>query len=114
MLGANALPTIYAYDTESGKMIPLETTIVSNKATAEVSELSTFVLLDRYVYENQLTWVDTWGVDGTVYSNIEIVFVIDDSGSMTSYDRNNQRLTVARDLINQLPEGAKIGIVKFH
>ena len=114
MLGANALPTIYAYDTESGKMIPLETTIVGNKATAEVSELSTFVLLDRYVYENQLTWVDTWGVDGTVYSNIEIVFVIDDSGSMTSYDRNNQRLTVARDLINQLPEGAKIGIVKFH
>ena len=114
MLGSNALPTIYAYDTASGKMVPLETTIVGNKATAEVSELSTFVLLDRYVYENELTWVDTWGVDGTVYSNIEIVFVIDDSGSMTSYDRSNQRLTVARDLIDQLPEGAKIGIVKFH
>ena len=112
-LGANALPTIYSYDTETGRMTPLATDIVGNKASATVNELKTFVLLDRNVYEKQLAWLDVWGIDGTVYSSIEIVFVIDDSGSMTSYDRYNQRLTVARNLIDMLPEGSKIGIIKF-
>lgn len=112
-LGSNSLPTIYSYDVEKGKMTPLVTTIVGNKATTDVTELSTFVLLDRYVFEKQLTWVDTWGVDSSKYTDVEIIFVIDDSGSMTSNDRYYQRLDVARDLIDKLPMGSKIGVVKF-
>lgn len=112
-LPENALPTIYAYDRKSGIMTPLATTIQKDKATAEVSELSTFVLLDRYIYENELKWVDVWGLGEAVRNNIEIVFVIDDSGSMSSNDSSNQRLYVAKDLIDRLPEGSKIGIVKF-
>ena len=113
MLGSNALPTIYAYDKESGRMTPLATTIDGNVATAEVSELSTYVILDRSVYENDLEWVDIWGLDGSAYTSVEIVFVVDDSGSMTSNDGSYKRLSVARDLISQLPDGSKIGVVKF-
>ena len=113
-LAPGALPTIYEYNREKGIMTPLATTVENGKATAEVDDFSTFVLLDRKIYEEELTWVDTWGIEGGSYSNVEIVFVVDDSGSMTSYDRYNQRLDVARDLISQLPSGSKIGIVKFH
>lgn len=112
-LPSTALPTIYAYNRDKGVMTPLETTIENGKATAEVSELATFVLLDRNVYEKELKWVDVWGLGETVSTNVEIVFVIDDSGSMSWNDGSNQRLSVAKDLIDKLPEGSKIGIVKF-
>ena len=112
-LPQTALPTIYAYNRQEGVMRPLETTIQDGKATAEVSELATFVLLDRNVYENELKWVDVWGLGETVSTNVEIVFVIDDSGSMSSNDSSKQRLSVVKDLIDKLPEGSKIGIVKF-
>ena len=117
MLGAGALPTIYSYDTVKGIMTPLDTTIDGNKATAEVSSFATFVLLDRSIYEKELTWVDIWGLDNETYTSIEIVFVIDDSGSMGSVGANNDpknlRLSVSRELIAQLPEGSRIGIVQF-
>ena len=117
-LNSNSLPTIYSYDPVKGKMTPLATTIIGNKATTDVSEFSTFVLLDRYVFEKQLTWVDVWGLDNTTkYNQVEIVFVIDDSGSMgpigANNDPNNIRLSVSRDLVDQLPEGSKIGVVQF-
>ena len=117
MLGAGALPTIYSYDTVKGVMTPLDTTIDGNKATAEVSSFATFVLLDRSIYEKELTWVDIWGLDNEAFTSIEIVFVIDDSGSMgpigANNDPKNLRLSVSRELIAQLPEGSKIGIVQF-
>ena len=117
MLGENALPTIYQYDEETNRMIPLETKFEGNKATADVDELSTFVILDRNVYEQDLQWVDIWGLGGTTYTSIEIVFVIDDSGSMgpvgANYDPNYTRLQVARDLVSKIPDGSKLGIVQF-
>ena len=112
-LAPGALPTIYEYNREKGIMTPLATTVENGKATAEVDDFSTFVLLDRKIYEEELTWVDTWGIEGGSYSSVEIVFVIDDSGSMSWNDGSNKRLSVACDLINKLPEGSKIGIVNF-
>ena len=112
-LAPDALPTIYKYDEKTNQMVPLDTTIDGNKATAEVDELSTFVILDRRVYEQELEWVDIWGLDGKTYTDIEIVFVIDDSGSMSSYDSSFYRLTVANNLIDAMPEGSKIGVVRF-
>ena len=41
------------------------------------------------------------------------VLVIDDSGSMTSNDNYNQRLTVAQELVDKLLDNSKIGVVKF-
>ncbi len=103
---------IYDFDAEKREMKPLTTTVEGNVATAEISELSTYILLDRRVYEEEFKWVDTWETNKS-YSDIEIVFVVDDSGSMTSSDRNNERLTVANDLIDKLPENSKIGVVSF-
>ena len=111
-LSAEAEPTIYSFDPVAKEMKPLPTTVTNGVASTEVEEFATFMLLDRKVFEASRQWVDVWNT-GNTYTDIEIVFVVDDSGSMTSNDGGNVRLTVARDLIDKLPDGSKIGVVQF-
>ena len=117
---------IYDFDAEKREMKPLMTTVEGNVASAEISELSTYILLDRRVYEEEFKWVDTWETNKS-YSELEVVFVIDDSGSLGgdySYnsttktfsggnDPTHERLSVARDFLDKLHSSAKAGIVKF-
>lgn len=114
-LPEDAEPTIYHFNEETQELEPLETTIVNNTASAMVEHFSTYLLIDRTVFEKSFKWEDTWATDGNEnqYQNVEVVFIIDDSGSMQSNDPTNERLTVARNLIDELPEDSKIGIVKF-
>lgn len=112
-LSPDALPTIYAYDKESQTMTPLDTYVSGNQATTVVDEFATYVLLDRKVYEDQLKWVDKWEIGDGKFTSLEIVFVVDDSGSMDWNDPNYERLSVAQDLIYKLPENSKVGIVEF-
>ena len=104
-------PVIYYFNEETQLLEELETTITDNIASAEVTHFSKYILLNRKVYQESFIWQDVWGVTG--YTGVELVLVIDDSGSMTTYDSANQRLTVARNLIDKLPDNSKIGIVKF-
>lgn len=104
-------PVVYYFNEETQLLEALETTVTGNVASAQVSHFSKYILLNRTVYEDAFTWEDVWSTNG--YTGVEIVLVIDDSGSMSSNDRWNQRLTVAQNLIDNLPESSKIGIVKF-
>ncbi len=119
------LPTIYKYGDyvdANGNVIknvlqPLNTTINGNVASAEVDSFGSYILIDRRTYENQLTWYDKWqvgGGSGSGYTNLEIVFVIDDSGSMSSNDRNYERIRVAKEVIATFGDNVDIGIVKFN
>lgn len=112
LLRENADPAIFYFNEETQTLEELETTIIGNVASATVAHFSTYILLDRTVYYGSFTWEDVWETSDT-YSSVEIVLVVDDSGSMTSNDSNHQRLTVAQNLIDKLPEGSKIGVVKF-
>ena len=116
VLQRGATPTIYYVDQENQVLQPLTTTVEDGVATATVEHFSTYVLLDSTVYQGSLTWEDTWDNTGT-YSSVEVVLVVDDSGSMgyagDNLDPENKRLAVARDLIDALPEGTKIGVVWF-
>lgn len=112
ILESGAEPTIFYFNEAEQTLEELETTIVGNVASAVVEHFSTYILIDRKIYYNSFTWEDVWDTEGTFHS-VEIVLVIDDSGSMTSNDRSNQRLTVAQNLIDKLPEDSKIGIVWF-
>lgn len=67
--------------------------------------------MNRKVFQNAFEWQDVWSATG--YTGVEVVLVIDDSGSMTSNDRYNERLTVAKNLVDNLPENSKVGVVKF-
>jgi len=105
-------PVIYYFNETSQVLEALTTTIDGNIASAQVEHFSTYILLDRTIYEGSMTWEDTWETSES-YSSVEIVFVVDDSGSMDSNDSGNQRLIVAQDLIDKLPDGTKVGIVWF-
>lgn len=104
-------PVIYYFNEETQMLEALDTRLEGNIAYAEVTHFSKYVLLNRTVFENAFEWQDVWSTNE--YSGVEVVLVIDDSGSMSSNDRQNQRLTVARDLIDKLPSNSKIGVVGF-
>ena len=106
-------PVVYYFNEADQVLEPLETTVTGNTATAVVTHFSTYILIDRSLFADSFSWQDTWDT-GSTYTAIEIVLVIDDSGSMTSNDKSNQRLTVAQNLIDKLPEASKIGVVRFN
>lgn len=111
-LPEGSTPAIFFFNEVTQTLEELATTIVGNVASAVVEHFSTYVLIDRTVYYDSFQWEDIWSTEGT-YNGLEIVLVIDDSGSMDWNDENNQRLSVAQNLIDNLPENSKIGIVKF-
>ncbi len=104
-------PVIYYFNEEKQLLEELDTTVVGNVASTEVTHFSKYILINRKVYQNSFEWQDVWNTTG--FSGVEVVLVIDDSGSMGSNDRYNQRLTVAQNLIDNLPENSKVGVVKF-
>lgn len=104
-------PIIYYFNEETQTLEELKTKISGNVASAEVEHFSKYILLDRKVYQDSFTWQDVWTTGG--YTDVEVVLVIDDSSSMTSNDKNDKRLAVAKNLIDKLPEGSKIGVISF-
>ena len=115
-LSENADPVIYYFNERTQTLEQLDTTVSGGVATATVEHFSTYILLDRTTYDGSFTWEDVWDSTGT-YSTVEVVLVVDDSGSMGIWgdnnDPDNQRLTVARNMIDKLPDGCKIGVVWF-
>ncbi len=109
----SAKPTIYEYDSEKGTLTPLDTKVIGNSATTIVTEFATFVLIDSQASSNGFAWTDVWDIEETMFSGLEVVFLIDDSGSMKTNDPNYTRLDVVREIVEGLPLGTKIGIAKF-
>ncbi len=104
-------PVIYYFNEETQLLEALETEVNGNVASARTTHFSKYILLNRKVYEDSFEWQDVWDTSG--YKNVEVVLVIDDSGSMSWNDNSNQRLSVSKQLIDKLPQNNKAGIVKF-
>lgn len=118
ILENGADPAIFYFNETNQTLEELDTIVEGNIASAVVEHFSTYILIDRKVYYNSFEWEDVWDTEGEgSYTGVEIVFAIDDSGSMGSVgannDPNNERLSVACDLIDSLPDNSKIGIVWF-
>ena len=104
-------PTIYYYNEEKQRLEALPTTVTDNVATTTVNHFSKYILLNRTVYEESFEWQDVWSTTG--YSDVEVILVIDDSDSMYYNDPLNQRLKVSKNLVDNLPENSRVGIVRF-
>ena len=104
-------PVLMYFNTKTNQVEPIEVSVSGNEVTANITEYGSYVLVDRKVFEEKGQWRDVF--DSGKYSSIEIVFVVDDSGSMSSNDGSYKRLSVAIDLINNLPADAKVGVVLF-
>ncbi len=107
-----AEPTIYYFSEVTQTLEMLDTTVQDGIATATVTEAATYVLLDRTVYEGSFTWEDEWAV-AELYGGVEVVLVIDDSGSLLQTDPDFTRLSAAKELLDRLPADSKVGVVRF-
>ena len=112
---ANVDPAICYINEKDSKIEALETKTEGNVISATVTHFSKYTLVDRKVLEKAGKWIDRLQLgDGeTMHSSVELVFVIDDSGSMDSNDPYYKRLDVAKDVINMAPQNAKVGVVRF-
>ena len=104
-------PIIYYFNEEEQELEELQTNLNGNVASAVVNHFSKYILVNRKVYQSSFMWTDVW--DTNNYTGVEIILVMDDSGSMESNDRRNSRLSVAQTLIDNLPKDSKVGVVKF-
>ena len=77
-------PVIYYFNEQDQQLEELETSVNSNVASAKTNHFSTYILINRKVFEESKIWIDEWDSQG--YSGVEVVLVIDDSGSMTQND----------------------------
>ncbi len=125
-LNSKSDPTIYYFNEDKQLLEALDTEVEGNVAKASTTHFSKYILLDRTVYEESFSWIDVWD-SGKNFSNVEIVLVIDDSGSLGGdygyssstgtftggMDPEHKRLEVARTFIDKANTNAKIGIVKF-
>ena len=107
-------PTIYYYDEKTQAFKEVPTTINDDgTAASTVDKSGTYVLLNRrYVY-------DVWENDiitepGKVTEgNVDIVFVVDCSPSMSDNDPDNKRQQVLTEFVNKLRPDDKAAIVTF-
>lgn len=104
-------PVIYYFNEELQELEELPTEVIGNTATTTVEHFSIYMLLNKTDYIEAFEWLDVW--QNETYSKADVIFVIDDSGSMSSNDRSNNRLTVARKLIDNLPQNSRAAVVSF-
>lgn len=111
-LNKNATPTIYYYEEETQTLKELETTIENGKAKVKVNHFSTYVLIDKTVYDSSLN-NESNIYDSYNYENLDVVFVLDTSKSMDENDPNDYRKQIMSNFITSLNTNDKVGVVLF-
>ncbi|MBE6753581.1 MAG: VWA domain-containing protein [Ruminococcaceae bacterium] len=108
-------PVIYYFNEETQMLEALPTTIHGNVASAVVAHFSTYILL------NQTEFDKVWSTeikkpivseDGKSTS-IDVVFVVDCSGSMSSYSRMTTAKAALHTFIDALGEKDRAALVTF-
>ena len=104
-------PVIYYFNENEQLLEELPTVVNGNVASATVTHFSKYILINRTVFAKSFEWEDVWST--SAYTGVDVILVIDDSGSMDDNDPNDERLEVAKTLIDKLPQGSSIGLVRF-
>ena len=110
------VPAIYYYNESTQELEELDTTINGNVVSAVVTHFSTYILLDKTafdkVWETEIKPPIDSG-DGSSTS-IDVVFVIDASGSMRSYSRLSTAKEALHTFIGALSEKDRAALIKFN
>ena len=118
-------PVLMYFNTETKQVESITVSVSGNEATASIDKYGSYVLVDRKVFEEKGQWRDVYTTGS--YTSIEVVLVIDDSGSLGGdygynsatgvftggKDPNHLRLEVARNFVDSANVQTKISIVKF-
>lgn len=109
-------PAIYYYNEETDTLEYVQGQYIQgNTVTAPLAHFSSYVLLNKFTVD------DVWNTEirrndqiQQEHSSVDIVFVIDRSGSMSSNDRNGNRKKVVSEFINASSDGDRMAVVTYN
>lgn len=109
-------PTIYYYNESTQMLEELETTVntQTNTATAKVNHFSTYILLNKTEFDQ--VWRDDIRTPSTTnqkMNGMDVVFVIDSSGSMKNNDKDNLRKEAAKRFVDKLGVTDRAAVIDF-
>lgn len=109
------VPVIYYYNEDTQCLEELETTINGNIASAVVNHFSRYILLNKtaldQVWDNDIKSPSDANLDSV--NGIDVVFVIDSSGSMGNNDSSGIRKAAAQQFVDKLGEHDRGAVVDF-
>lgn len=115
-IGSEFQPRIYYFNEETGLLEELPDQVVTDgTVSAQVPHFSTYILLNKVefdkVWEAEIKTPQNQG--DPQYTGIDVVFVIDSSGSMTSNDKSGIRKDAAKAFVDKLGENDRAAVVDF-
>lgn len=113
--GESFQPRIYYYNEEAGTLEELSNQTVSgNTVTASVEHFSTYLLLNKVEFDA------VWEADirppddaSAGLTGLDVVFVIDTSGSMSWNDGSGLRVEAAKQFVEKLGEKDRAAVIDF-
>lgn len=115
-IGDDFQPRIYYYNEETQLLEELENqTVTDGAVTVEVEHFSTYILLNKVDFDT------AWSKEikppeagsESQYTGIDVVFVMDSSGSMDWNDSNKIRKIAAKAFVDKLGENDRGAVVSF-
>lgn len=108
------VPRIYYFNEQTQVLEELQNqTLQGNVISVETSHFSKYILLNKTDFDS------VWDSEikppnySSDYSGIDIVFVIDSSGSMTTNDSGNIRLSAAKAFVDKLGSNDRAAVIDF-
>lgn len=108
------IPVIYYFNEALQLLEEIPTTYSNGIAQAHLEHFSTYILLNKVVFDE--VWnneIRAPGDDSSDMTGLDIVLVIDSSGSMTSNDGQNLRIAAAKEFVAKLSENDRAAVVDF-
>lgn len=115
-IGEDFQPRIYYFNEETGLLEELPNQVVTDgKVKAQVPHFSTYVLLNKIAVDK------VWATDiktpqnqgDSQYTGIDVVFVIDSSGSMWDNDHSGLRKEAAKAFVDKLGSNDRAAVIDF-
>lgn len=114
-IGDDFQPRIYYFDEENGTFEELDNQTVENgRVSANTTHFSTYILLNKVkVDEVWATEIKTPDEFDEQITGIDIVFIIDSSGSMKTNDSSDIRKSAAKEFVDKLGENDRAAVIDF-
>ena len=112
-IGPDFQPRIYYLNEKTGEFEELPNqTVTDGKITVRTSHFSIYILLNKTEFDK------VWDAEirpaiGNKKDHLDIVLVMDSSGSMVGNDPNDLRKSVAKNFVSKIGDGNRAAIVDF-
>ncbi len=108
------VPAIYYYNEEKQFLEKqANAVLVGNKISLKLEHFSWYILMNSTIQDKVWDFELYYDQSKSNRENLDIVFAIDSSGSMSTNDRNNVRKKVTKNFVDQLTEFDRAAVIDF-